>query len=64
MPHDKIKAAARARMARTGEPYTAAPREDSREHEASAGQAQLTGTRTLVWINGRKAWAKPRPPSS
>ena len=52
MSHDKIKAAARERMAGTGEPYAAARREVIGEHQASAGQVPLPGTRTLVWING------------
>jgi hypothetical protein len=42
MSHEKIKAAARQRMAETGEPYAAARREVIREHR----------TGTLVWING------------
>jgi predicted kinase len=58
MPHDKIKAAARERMARTGEPYAAARREDIREYQASAGQARLPGTGTLVWINGPEGVGK------
>ena len=52
MSHDKIKAAARERMAGTGEPYAAARREVIGEHQASAGQVPLPGTGTLVWING------------
>jgi hypothetical protein len=48
MSHDKITAAARARMAETGEPYTAARREAIRQHQASSG----LGTATLLWING------------
>jgi hypothetical protein len=38
MSHDKIKAAARQRMAETGEPYSAARRAVLREHEAAGGQ--------------------------
>jgi hypothetical protein len=34
MSHDKIKAAARKRMAKTGEPYAVALRADIREHQA------------------------------
>jgi hypothetical protein len=52
MSHDKIKAAARERMAGTGEPYAAARREVISEYQASAGQVPLPGTRMLVWING------------
>ena len=37
MPHDKISAAARQRMADTGEPYAAARRAVIREHQAGAG---------------------------
>ena len=38
MPHDKIRAAARKRMAQTGEPYTAARRAVVSEHQgAGAG---------------------------
>jgi hypothetical protein len=35
MPHDKIRAAARERMAKTGEPYTAARRAVISEHQAT-----------------------------
>jgi len=35
MSHDKIRAAARKRMADTGEPYTAARREAIKEHQAA-----------------------------
>ena len=38
MPHDKVKAAARKRMARTGEPYAAARRAVITEHGAAQGQ--------------------------
>jgi hypothetical protein len=58
MPHDKIKAAARERMAGTGEPYTTARREVIREHQAPAGAAPLPGTATLVWINGPEGVGK------
>jgi hypothetical protein len=58
MSHDKVKAAARERMARTGEPYTAARREDNREYQASAGRVRLPGTGTLVWINGPEGVGK------
>jgi hypothetical protein len=39
MPHDKIKAAARRRMAETGEPYTAARRAVITEGQAAEGLA-------------------------
>jgi hypothetical protein len=35
MPHDKIRAAARKRIAQTGEPYTAARRAVVSEHQAA-----------------------------
>jgi hypothetical protein len=38
MSHDKISAAARRRMAETGEPYAAARRAVLREHQAAEGQ--------------------------
>lgn len=52
MSHDKIKVAARERMAETGEPYAAARREVIRERQAPGGQVRLPGTGMLVWING------------
>ena len=52
MSHDKIKAAARERIAGTGEPFSAARREVITEYQASASQVPLPGTRMLVWING------------
>jgi|SRR5579859_3828741 len=44
MSHDKIKAAARKRMAKTGEPYAVARREVLREHQAAAGERPGSGT--------------------
>src|ERR1700759_5722784 len=38
MPHDKIRSAARARMAETGEPYAAARRVVLREHQRAGEQ--------------------------
>ena len=58
MSHDKVKAAARERMARTGEPYAAARRADIREYQASASRARLPGTGTLVVINGPEGVGK------
>jgi hypothetical protein len=52
MSHDKIKAAARERMAQTREPYAAARREAIREHQGTGGGAPLPGTAMLLWING------------
>jgi hypothetical protein len=44
MSHDKIRAAARKRMAQTGEPYAAARREVIREHQRAAGKDPAPGT--------------------
>jgi len=52
MSHDKIKTAARERMAVTGEPYAAARREVIRQHQAAGGHRPLPGTPVLLWING------------
>jgi hypothetical protein len=52
MSHDKMKAAARERMAATGEPYATARREVIKEHQASAIRTPMPGARMLVWING------------
>src|ERR1700742_866516 len=38
MPHDKIRSAARARMAQTGEPYAAARRAVLGQHQNAAGR--------------------------
>jgi hypothetical protein len=43
MPHDKIRAAARKRMAQTGEPYTAARRAVVSEHQASGADSPPPG---------------------
>ncbi len=47
MSHDKIKAAARERMAKTGQPYVTARREVIRQQQAASGHSPL-----LLWING------------
>src|SRR5580692_9639306 len=52
MSHDKIKAAARARMAETGEPYVTARRAVTRQHQAAGGHIPLPRTTMLLWING------------
>jgi AAA domain len=52
MSHDKIKTAARGRMAETGEPYVTARREVIRQHQAAGGHSVLPGTTMLLWING------------
>jgi hypothetical protein len=43
MSHDKIRAAARKRMAQTGEPFAAARRAVIREHEAAGNQMPPSG---------------------
>ena len=49
MSHDKIKAAARRRMAETGEPYATARREVIKEHKAARGrQDRFPGTRRFA----------------
>jgi 2-phosphoglycerate kinase len=52
MSHDKIKAAARKRMAGTNEPYAAARREVLRQHQAASGHGPVQGPTMLLWING------------
>jgi hypothetical protein len=47
MSHDKIKAAARERVAQTGKPYAAARREVISEHHTAS-----PGSKVLLWING------------
>jgi hypothetical protein len=47
MSHDKIKAAARRRMAETGEPYATARREVIKEHKAARG-GQVPGPRRFA----------------
>lgn len=44
MPHDKIRAAARKRVAKTGEPYTAARRGVVREHQAAGADNAPPGS--------------------
>jgi hypothetical protein len=52
MSHDKIKTAARERMAQTGEPYATARREVMREHQGAGGHSPLPDAAPLLWING------------
>jgi hypothetical protein len=52
MSHDKIKAAARERLAETGEPYATARREVIRQHQAAGTHSPRPGTTMLLWING------------
>ena len=44
MSHDKIRDAARKRMAETGEPYATARRAVIREHQRAAGKTPSSGT--------------------
>jgi hypothetical protein len=48
MSHDKIKAAARERMARTGEPYATARREVVAEIRAAAAAHEELGPSTAT----------------
>jgi hypothetical protein len=50
--HDKIKSAARERMARTGERYAAARREVITERESASSCGSPPGSRVVIWING------------
>jgi hypothetical protein len=57
MPHDKVKGAARKRMAETGEPYTAARRavvteRQEPEGQAAAGQAPPAGAGYALAMSG------------
>jgi hypothetical protein len=52
MSHEKTKAAARERMAQTGERYAAARREVIREHEMADNCDPQKGSKVLLWING------------
>jgi hypothetical protein len=44
MSHDKIRVAARKRMAQTGEPYATARREVIKEHQQALGKTPAPGT--------------------
>lgn len=52
MSHDKIKDAARERMAETGVPYAIARREVISEHHSASGHGAFPGTGKMLWING------------
>jgi len=52
MTHDKIRAAARQRMAQTGEPYTAARRAVVSGHQGASGQAQPPGAGYALRMSG------------
>jgi hypothetical protein len=52
MSHDKIRAAARRRMAETGEPYAAARRAVVAEHQAAAGQTPPPGAGYTLRMSG------------
>ena len=55
MSHDKISAAARKRMAETGEPYAAARRAVIRERQAASGESPSPGV-TWFAISYSDAW--------
>ena len=52
MSHDKIRAAARKRMAQTGEPYAAARRGAVGEHQAAAGEDPPADTGYALAMSG------------
>jgi len=52
MSHDKIRAAARKRMAETGQPYAAARRAVVGEHQAAGGQGPLPGAGYALRMSG------------
>ena len=52
MPHDKIRAAARKRMAQTGEPYTAARRAVVSERQAAGAGDPPPGARYTLAMSG------------
>ena len=52
MSHDKIRAAARKRMAETGEPYAAARRAVVSEHQAAGGQIPPPGAGYALRMSG------------
>lgn len=56
MSHDKISAAARKRMAETGEPYAVARRAVLREHQASRGHIPPPGAKWFA-ISYSDAWS-------
>jgi hypothetical protein len=56
MSHDKIKAAARERMARTGEPYAAARRAVIREHQAAGRDVPSPGAQWFA-ISYSDTWS-------
>ncbi|MGH3205848.1 MAG: hypothetical protein ACRDOA_04925 [Streptosporangiaceae bacterium] len=55
MSHDKISAAARKRMAETGEPYATARRAVIREHQDAGEQSMPSGTQWFA-IGYSEAW--------
>jgi hypothetical protein len=56
MSHDKISAAARKRMAETGEPYAAARRAVIREHQSAAGHVPPTDAKWFA-ISYSDSWS-------
>lgn len=55
MSHDKTRAAARKRMAETGEPYAAARRHVIKEHQAAGGLPPLPDTKRFA-ISYSDSW--------
>lgn len=66
MSHDKIRAAARERMAQTGEPYATARRAVIREHQQAAAENPAPGTQWFAisysgaWEGRLSAWLDTR----
>ena len=50
MSHDKIKAAARKRMAATGEPYAIARREVIKDYQQAEAKADATSSASAAWF--------------
>jgi hypothetical protein len=55
MSHNKIRSAARQRMAETGEPYATARREVIREHQAARSQSPIPDTKRFA-ISYSESW--------
>jgi hypothetical protein len=58
MSHDQIKAAARQRMAQTGESYSTARREVIKEYKAAQRRMSISGTRRLADLVNSGALAR------
>ncbi|SRR6266496_797447 len=61
MSHDKIRAAARKRMAETGEPYATARREVIKEHQQATSQSRHPGTGGSRSATARPGSTESRP---